>query len=160
MNSVDFVNNPGGSLDTRGSGVANSANPGAVSNQTGVTNGSFGQDQDKPLTGAQGLQDSDLTYHGYSKNGWTNNIFGKLIDSIFLGGSHQKEADIDYQNWLNQHASQLRMQDLRNAGLNPLLAGMSVGAPNSSIYKPAGKSGGGLGDLLALIGSIASMFAG
>ena len=162
FNSSDITN----SLGTRPSGgLSNSANPGAVSNQLGVTNGNVLQDQDLSYDwNSAWRKEGDSDFISDLREGFFQTSFGKLFDTLFLGGSNAKQADINYKLWLAQHGSQLRMNDLRNAGLNPLLAGMSVASPNSAIYQPGGEnqssSGKDMLGLLAAILKIAASFAG
>lgn len=58
-------------------------------------------------------------------------IFGKF-DDFFTGKN--KRAEAEYQQWLEDHAVQRRMWDLKEAGINPVLAAQGQGAATTSGY--------------------------
>lgn len=56
--------------------------------------------------------------------GVANSLVGGLIGSKFGANSAQKQADLQRENWeyMQKNAHQFEVEDLRNAGLNPILS--------------------------------------
>lgn len=52
------------------------------------------------------------------------------IANFFSGNRAKREAD--YQQWLDNTAVQRRMWDLKQSGINPVLAGLGSGAMNTA----------------------------
>lgn len=71
-----------------------------------------------------GKQDRDLNYD-YSQGRWG---IDNWLRNFFSFGEYNKKRDADYQQWLNNTAVQRRMLDMKNAGVNPVLAAQGLGA--------------------------------
>lgn len=73
---------------------------------------------------------SPKTYEYDYSEGHTG--FGNWLRNMFSFGEYNKDRDARYQQFLNNTEVQRRMQDLKNSGINPVLAAAGGGASSTA----------------------------
>lgn len=75
-----------------------------------------------------------MSWLGNFFGGVASSVAGGLIGSAFDSQDEQRQADISDSSWAyrQQNAHQLEVQDLKNAGLNPLLSSMNGNMASSA----------------------------